>query len=217
MDGTEILFKMKDCGYVPQNNKEREFVNNLTSSHFAFKDRETNLYKLQSSVMVEDGIEKITLSCLPQVIYLGLFFEKNNFIPSLEVKPDNIHLQLNYLGALKFIDWKRVLDGHSLGETIELFITGYGKNDNNEGYKVELPQSARGLFYSKDHKEPCFTIGLSKRGKERDTMNLDFKPIRRSMVKAKLGVYTTLGIFYNKDELDNAKKELIIDKTEFYN
>lgn len=48
-------------------------------------------------------------------------------------------------------------------------------------------------------------------------MNLDFKPIRRSMVKAKLGVYTTLGIFYNKDELDNAKKELIIDKTEFYN
>lgn len=217
MDGTEILFTMKDRGYTPQNKKENEFVNDLVGEGFATIDRETRQYKLLPNVIVEDGIEKIKLSCLPQIKYLGLFFEKNNFIPALEVRPNNVHILLNYLGALKFIDWKRALGEHRLGDMIEFDIVGYGKNDNNEGYKVELPQSARDLYYSKDKKEPCFTIGLSKRGRERDTSSLEFKPIRRSVSKAKLGVLTSLGVFYNKEELDNAKKELVIDKTEFYN
>lgn len=215
MDGTEILFKMKKDGYVPQNNKEKEFVQKLQEEKFAYREKDTSNYKLYDGVCVDEGIEKIVLSSYPQINYLGLFYDRNNFGGVLEIKPKNVHILLNYLAKLEFIDWQKVLGDFKLGEVVKVAIVGYGKNNKNEALEVELPPTIKNIMYKKG--KTCFTISMAKNAKERESSDLEFKPIRRSTIDMKLGVNTSQGTFFDKEELDNAKREYVILKTDFYN
>ncbi len=218
MDGIEILNKLKTTGYKPENSKEEEFIYALKSNGFVFFDKALSLFKLQPDTIIEDGVEEVRLSLNAKVQSLGLFALNNNFRPSLERVVAEPFLQLNYLGLMEDIDWVKVLGEHSLGETFDCVVVGYAKSSDNEAYQVELPNSVKPLRYCKNKRadNPYFTVSLSKRGKERDSSLLEFTPIRRTLCKMRLGVKTSQGIFFNKEDIQNAGVSMTINKASFY-
>ena len=215
MDGVELIYKLKNGGAIAENGKEEEFIDRLKNSGMVVFDRESSKYKLVSEAVVADNVEELIVSTTPKVISLGLYVLNDNFIPSLEVKPKQLSIQLNYLGGLESINWAKILKEKRLGDVFDVTITGYGKNKDNEGYLIELPKELEELYYGKSL--PVLTFGMSKFGKESKTKELDFRPIRRALIKVKLGVKTTQGVFFNKEELDTAKKTVVFEKTDFYN
>ena len=218
MDGIEILNKLKTAGYKPENSKEEEFIYSLKSNGFIFFDRETSLFRLQPETVIEDDVEEVRLSLDAKVQALGLFALNNNFRPSLEKVVSQPFVQLNYLGLMDEVDWKKVLEDHTLGETVDCVILGYGKSNNNEAYQVELPSSIKSLRYCKNKRadNPYFTVSLSKRGKERDSSLLEFTPIRRTLCKMRLGVKTSQGVFFSTEQIQNAGIKMTISKASFY-
>ena len=218
MDGIEILHKLKDVGYRPENSKEEEFIYNLKENGFVFFDRATNLFKLQPETQIEDGAYDVTLTLDAKVQSLALFALNNNFRPSLERVVKNPNVQLNYLGLMNEIDWDKILGEHKLGEDLDCVIVGYAKSSDNEAYQVELPASIKTLQYCKNKRasNPCLTVALSKKGKERDSSLLEFTPVRRTLSKMRLGVKTSLGVCFDKNEIENSRLTMKINKAEFY-
>ncbi|MBP3630549.1 MAG: hypothetical protein J6J23_03560 [Clostridia bacterium] len=218
MDGIEILHKLKEVGYKPENSKEEEFIYNLKENGFVFFDRASNMFKLQPDTVIEDGAYDVTLTLDAKVQSLALFALNNNFRPSLERVVKNPNVQLNYLGLMEEIDWDKVLGEHKLGEYVDCVIVGYAKSPDNEAYQVELPTSIKSLQYCKNKRasNPCLTVALSKKGKERDSALLEFTPVRRAISKMRLGVKTSQGVYFSKDEISNSKLIMKINKAEFY-
>ncbi len=214
MDGVELLYKLKDKGAKAENRKEDEFISTLKENGLVYFDKESGLFKLREEVIIEETTEEVEVSMFPKVIALGLFIKNNNFVPSLPNKPKDLFIQLNYLGAMQTIDWEKVLKGKSLGDEIDVAIVGYGKDENNEGFSVEFLGDT--LELSNGRTKGNFTIGLSKFGKEAKTRDLEFKPIRRSVVKTVLGVKTTQGAFCDFKKLHTAKVSCKFNKAEFY-
>ena len=218
MDGIEILNKLKTNGYKPENSKEEEFIYSLKTNGFVFFDRETSLFKLQPDTIIEDDVEEVRLALNAKVQSLGLFALNNNFRPSLEKVVHEPFVQLNYLGLMPEVDWAKVLGEHALGETVDCVVVGYAKSNNNEAYQVELPASIKSLHYCKNKRadNPYFTVSLSRRGKERDSSLLDFTPIRRTLCKMKLGVKTSQGVLFSKEQIQGAGIKMTINKASFY-
>lgn len=214
MDGVEILYKLKNTGYNPENRKESEFIDLLKGNGFIAYDFTNRVNKLQDGVIIEESVDEINLMLAPKIFSLDLFLPSNNFTPTLEKKIAQPHIRLNGLSTFERIDWTKILGDHLLGEDVDVSIIAYGKNSSNEGFQVELPEKAKSLCYFKGN--PVFTTGLSKGAKEKDTQNLEFKPIRRSAVKTKLGVMTNFGAVYDLAELSTVKKVLKINKADFY-
>ncbi len=218
MDGIEILHKLKEVGYKPENAKEEEFIYNLKENGFVFFDRANNLFKLQPETKIEDGAYDVTLTLDAKIQSLALFALNNNFRPSLERVVKNPNVQLNYLGLMDEIDWDKILGDHKLGEEVDCVVVGYAKSPENEAYQVELPASIKSLQYCKNKRasNPCLTVALSKKGKERDSALLEFSPVRRTLIKMRLGVRTSQGVFFEKEQLSNSKLTMKINKAEFY-
>lgn len=218
MDGMEILRKLQAVGYKPENSKEEEFIYSLKSGGFVFYDKQASLFRLQGDSVIDENVDEVTLTLNAKVQSLALFALNNNFRPSLERVLSEPNVQLNYLGLMEEINWDKVLGEHKLGEVFDCVIVGYAKSADNEAYQVELPKSVRDLQYCKNKhaSNPCFTVSLSRKGKERDSSLLAFTPVRRALVKMKLGVKTSQGVFFTRDEIDNARKTMSISKAEFY-
>ena len=214
MDGVELLNKLASVGAKPENRKESEFVAELRNNGLVYFDREENVYKLYKEAVIDDGVDEVKVSMAPKIISLALFVLNDNFVPSLDVKPKDLSLQLNYLGSVPEINWNRVLKDQKLGNEFCVAVTGYGIDKDNEGYSVELPYELKELYCGKS--VPTLTIGLSRFGKEGQTKNLTFKPIRRTSIKTVLGVKTTQGKFTNMAELQKAKVQCVFNKAEFY-
>lgn len=214
MDGVELLYKLKNAGAEPENRKEKEFIDELKRNGLVYFDRQTNLFKLHKEAIIEDGIDEVSVSMSPKLISLVLFVQNDNFVPSLEIKPRELSIQLNYLGNMEVIDWAKILKDKKLGGEYCVAVLGYGKDKNNEGFSVDLPPEVKDIYYGKAL--PTITIGLSKSGKESQTKNLEFKPIRRTSIKTILGVKTTQGAFTDMAKLNNAKVKCTFNKAEFY-
>ena len=163
MDGVELIYKLKNGGAIAENGKEEEFIDRLKNSGMVVFDRESSKYKLVSEAVIADNVEELIVSTTPKVISLGLYVLNDNFIPSLEVKPKQLSIQLNYLGGLESINWAKILKEKRLGDVFDVTITGYGKNKDNEGYLIELSKELEELYYGKSM--PVLTFGMSKFGK----------------------------------------------------
>lgn len=218
MDGIEILNKLKSYGYKPENSKEEEFIYSLKQNGFVYFDRESSLFKLQNDTIIDDGVDEVVLTLDAKVQSLALFAMNNNFNPTLERVVREPNVQLNYLGLMGTVDWSKVLEEHKLGELVDCVVVGYGKSADNEAYQVELPKSIKSLQYCRNKRadDPCFTVSLSRKGKERDSALLEFRPVRRTLTKMRLGVKTSQGVYFSLDEIANAKKVMRINKADFY-
>ena len=218
MDGSEILRKLKETGYKPENSKEEEFILSLKQNGFVFFDKLSSLFRMQPETIINEGVNEITLRLDAKVQNLGLFAVNNNFRPSLERVIKEPYVQLNYLGLMNEVDWSKVLGEHNLGDMVDCVVVGYGASQDNEAYQVELPASVKSLQYCKNKRasNPYFTVSLSKKGKERDSAMLEFNPLRRTLIKMRLGVKTSQGVFYSREDIEKARLSMIINKAEFY-
>lgn len=115
MDGVELLYKLKNTGAEPENRKEKEFIDELKSNGLVYFDKQTNLFKLHKEAIIEDGIDEVSVSMSPKLISLVLFVQNDNFVQSLEIKPKDLAIQLNYLGNIEVIDWSKLLKDKKLG------------------------------------------------------------------------------------------------------
>jgi len=207
-----IIEKLFNGGFKPETRKENSFIEDLKDDGFLFFDKTQNLFKIKDGVVKSETPDEITLQIKPKINYVGLFPNVDNFIASLN--PVRVkHVMIEFLGNKEVSeqDIKNILKGNKLGQTYSLTALGYGKNETNEGYKLEVPEELVPVMY-KGNKICYMTTGLSKDGKERDTKNIDFIGVRPAKILFKLGLSTTFGVFYSYEEFNNAGLTKVIDK-----
>ena len=209
-----IIDKLFTTGFSPETKKETSLITNLKDEGFIYFDKSKNQYFARPETVKTETYDEIKLTIKPQINYLGLFVNNDNFTPSLPFNPRDKHILIEYLGKTENAEQslKNILQkGFTLGKTYSLTTQGYGKNESNEGYKLEVPEELTPLMY-KGNKIAYFTIGMSKQGKDRDTKNLDFVGVRPTKLLFTLGIHTTFGVFYSLESFNNAGKTKIIDK-----
>lgn len=84
------------------------------------------------------------------------------------------------------------------GKTATFNVIGYGNNDVNEGFKVEMVscenKALRELF--NNIPVPHITLSTSATGKPVDTAKLDFQPVNRQTVTGKFGGFDSGKVVY---------------------
>lgn len=207
-----IIENLTKSGFKPESRREQAFVENLKDNGFVFFDKANNVFKFKEEVEKSETTDEITLSIKPKLNYLGLFPKVDNFSTDL-ISPRVRHIMLEFLAnsnnPMEVLD--RKIKGFKLGSEYSLTAVGFGKNENNEGYKFEVPEELVPLMY-KGNKFCFFTTGLSKSGKEKDTKNIDFVGVRPVRVLFRLGISTSFGVFYDLDEYKKSGNTLVLDK-----
>lgn len=207
----EDIFKEK--GFKPETRKENNVIDELKDGGFVFYKKEMNAYFAKDGVEKMETPDEITLRIVPKINYLALFIESDNFVPSLEKNIRNKHILVKFYKDETDAEIKKQLSQVKLGKKYAIKISGFGKSADNEGYMVELPEDEelQKLFF-RPRKFAYFTTGLSKKGKEKDTANLDFVGVRPATVMFKLGISTTFGVFYSVEEFETSGKSIKFDK-----
>lgn len=207
----EDIFKEK--GFKPETRKENNIISELKDEGFVFYKKDANAFFAREGVEKIETPEDITLKVAPKINYLALFIENDNFVPSLEKNIRNKHILVKFYKDETDAEIKKQLSQIKLGKRYAVKMTGFGKNADNEGYMVELPddEDLQKVFF-KPRKFAYFTTGLSKIGKEKDTANLDFVGVRPATVMFKLGISTTFGVFYSTEDFDKSGKSITFDK-----
>lgn len=113
------------------------------------------------------------------MIYWGLFLEENQN-GKLEKQIKNQHITFGYKTAPP----AEVI----FGKEYQIKIVGYGINEENEGYEVELSKELK-KFYNGAEKVHI-TLSTSKEGKAVNTKNVNFEPIAERVLKCKMGYFT---------------------------
>lgn len=199
-------------GFKPETKRETAFVEELRDDGFVFFDKLSGKFKIKSDVIKTETPDDITLKVVPKINYLGLFPKVDNF--KSDLLPTRVrHIMLEFLGNCQDAEgWlKENLSGLRLGQEFALTALGYGKTETNEGYKFELPEDLLGLSY-RGNKICYLTTGMVKNGKERDTKNIEFLGLRPTKMLFRLGISTTLGVFYCLDEFKDSGSQKVIDK-----
>ena len=207
-----VIEQLLNGGFKPETKREASFVDELKNDGFVFYLKDKNMYKMKDGVIKTETTDEITLQIKPKINYLGLFPNVDNFIASLNPVRFK-HVMIEYLGnrAVQESDIDFMLKGNKLGQVYSLTALGYGKNQTNEGYKLEVPEELAPVMY-KGNKICYMTTGLSKDGKEKDTKNIDFVGVRPAKILFRLGLSTTFGVFYSFEEFNNAGLTKVIDK-----
>lgn len=207
----EDIFNNK--GFKPETRKENNIIAELKEEGFVYYKKEANAFFAKDGVEKIDTPEEITLKVIPKINYLALFIENDNFVPSLEKNIRNKHILVKFFKDETDVEIKKQLSQIKMGKRYAVKMNSFGKNENNEGYMVELPddEDLQKLFF-KPRKFAYFTTGLSKNGKEKDTANLDFIGVRPATVMFKLGISTTFGVFYSLEEFETSGKSITFDK-----
>ena len=114
------------------------------------------------------------------VHYEGLFFDEEeiNKMYKLEthhlpLKHDEIHCTFAYKPK------EEDLIDDLIGKEIDIYLTGYGHNDNNSGFEVEIPYEYLVYYknYDKEGKiiKPHITVSVSGNAVPHQTRKLEFK------------------------------------------
>lgn len=217
MDGSEILKKLQQSeGYNPENNKEKSFIEDLRQDGFVYVDRGTKKFKMTKNVEIEENSDEVILNMVPTLYSLELFLMQDNFAREFEVKPRHLGTLINLLTNFKTSDVKGVLGEHKLGKEYTGVITGYAKTDNIEGYKLELPAEILDIKKVGRGTDGVIVVSKKKGVKDKELFGGEFKNLRRTTVKLKLGVSCDFGVIYSLEELENLKKTKVINKASFY-
>lgn len=207
-----IIEDLRKNGFRVETRKEQNFIDELKDCGFVYFDKNINGFRMKEEVEKTETPDDITLRVKPKLNYLGLFPTVDNFSTEL-ISPRVRHIMLEFLGGSSDPEsvLKSKLKDVKLGQVFSLTALGFGKNENNEGFKLEVPEELETVMY-KGNRICFFTTGLSKSGKEKDTKNLDFVGVRPTKVLFRLGISTSFGVYYSMDEYLNAGKVKVIDK-----
>ena len=213
MDGSKVIEDLLGKGFVPEDGKEENFIDNLKERGFVFFDKAQNKFKMKEGVNFSENYDEIILEKLPVVKSVGLYSENNNFSPRLEVKIKlpNVFLKVCSTEA----EIRRFLGKHSLGELVDATAIGYGSTSNNEAFLVEVDHELcedLGLKYTK----MIMTTAISRGGNARDSKNLDFGGVRPTKLKMKIGAQTSFGVVFSYADLLNMGEKYVIDKARFF-
>lgn len=122
------------------------------------------------------------------MIYTGVFFEEN-FNNKLDKKIQFPHVT-NQFKPTK-------VDYSLFGQEVVFKVIGYGINEENEGYLVELVNATQEIKNAFANIEKLhITISVSQTGKPVNTKNLDFKPIQPFYLKGRYGGYEKNKVVY---------------------
>lgn len=151
------------------------------------------------------------------VSYMGIFFEGDNELKilkaelssggiTLEKIPDNLHCTFQYQPTDEQItDFNKIV-----GKEFEIKLIGYGNNQKNAGFLIEIPDELNRYFTNGQNEGRVvpkhITTSFTKKSPAVFTRDLDFKPLDKPItVKGKAGFYVKendmKGISYNKQNV----------------
>ena len=110
-------------------------------------------------------------------VYWGLFLTKN-IEGQLPTVP-NQHVTFGFKTEMPQIP--------NINDVYDITIIGYGYNETNEGFQVEIPLELEKFYNGANVKH--ITIGVANGGKPVNTANLSFEKIESFTVQAKLGYF----------------------------
>lgn len=116
-----------------------------------------------------------------KMIYCGIFLDEIcTFKNKLDNAVKNQHITIKYKPDE---DMQKIIEKH-LGEDVSFVTTGYGNDDNNEGYTVALKDASPEIMELFDKiPVPHITTGLANGAKAVDTGKLYFRKYgNRSLV-----------------------------------
>ena len=114
-------------------------------------------------------------------IYWGIFVE--NMGGQLENVIKNQHVTFGFR-----TEYPEEMNGLS----IPITIIGYGNDDKNEAYLVELPKSVMDIYGGAD--KPHITLSVSSDGKPVDSWKLNFQFIQPRTVLGTFGYFDKEGV-----------------------
>lgn len=128
-----------------------------------------------------------------KIIYTGLFIDKKTFYDHFSAK---LAKEIEYPHATVFFKPKgSEVHQELFGEKAMITITGYGCDENNEGFSVKI--NAKNPALQKlcdDILVPHITISVSEDGKPVDTGKLEFETREQVSLEATFGAFTTGGL-----------------------
>ena len=124
-----------------------------------------------------------------KTIYAGGFVT-TPITGKLEKQVENQHITFAFGAAAQ-----NLIPKNLMGKTYEVIVSGYGRDNNNEGVKVELPIELRDIYLNTG--VPHITISISKIGKPIDTRKLKFSDTQHQTIKIQLGYFTDRGVVLN--------------------
>ena len=141
---------------------------------------------------------------MKKAIYIGIFLNDAS-VDKLERHSNGTHLCnkiRNQHVTLMFrpttADIEEISDW--IGQEATMLVTGYGKDENNEGYSVELSPFLSTFCWSK---VPHITTYISEKGRPVDTGMLEFREFDKEeqfCVRGDIGIFYDTGISF---EIEN--------------
>lgn len=214
MDGARVIEDLMSGGFKPESRKEENLVQNLKDKGFVFYEKQSGLFKMKDGVVKTENYDEIVLECWPVLRAVNLYSVNNNFSPSLDIKINEPRVLVRFVSTIS--ELKKVLGSHKLGEMVDATVVAYASNGKNEGFKVEFEHDTvedLGLKW----KDAVMTTSLSRGAKASDTKNLEFKGVRPTKLKLKIGVDTSFGTVFDEQKLKSAGEKIVLDKALFYN
>ncbi len=115
--------------------------------------------------------------------FQGIFFDEETEEKLINLQKDglksnikNMHITFKYGDIEKYPD-------EIMGKEFKVKIVGYGADEKNSGFLVEIPQELK--KYYKGSISPHITVSLGEvsgvKGKAVNTSKLDFKPLEKSI------------------------------------
>lgn len=207
-----VIEKLFKEGFKPETKRETFFIEELKEDGFVYFDKNLNLFKFKEGIEKKETTDEVKLSVIPKINYLGLFPNVDNFtstLPSVKFK----HILVEFLGNNNNPESRlsELLKDLKLGQMFALTALGYGKNETNEGYKLQAPDELLPIMFK--NSPICYmTTGITKTGKDKDTKNIDFVGVRPAKIMFKLGISTSFGVFFSMEDFKSVGKTKIIDK-----
>ena len=129
--------------------------------------------------------------------YEAIFLDDESLklIHQLETKKldrinDEIHLTLKYRPN------KNEIFNDVVGEYFEMYLIGYGNDNQNSGFEIELSDNLKNYYINYDEenpsilKKPHITASLSEEAEAVNTKNLDFQTLpSKYKIKGRLGFW----------------------------
>lgn len=116
----------------------------------------------------------------PNILYYGLFFDQTEAQKLFDQKNSGELLERKIPDPHVTFAFKpkpeQIPPAELIGKTFPVRVIGIGKDANNQGYLVEIPQELEQYYHSPAPKH--ITLSISKTGKAVDTKNLNFKNLQ---------------------------------------
>ncbi|MFW6027133.1 MAG: hypothetical protein ACOCRX_12430 [Candidatus Woesearchaeota archaeon] len=211
MDLYDIIKKMNKGKYKPEKEEEaliKKFYDlGIVNKN---KDKQGNdIYKINKNIEIKEiDMYRYKIKIYPQIKYAGLFFNDDSNL--LNCKSNNKIRNDNFHCTIAMSPKDEYLKNINLGNNYDVNIQGRGYDDENEGFKILIPEEIEKIYKNKN--TPHITLGTSENGKPFNTGKLDFNQDEKGNLTGKLGVYTDFGIFYDYNKLKNTNKTVKVEQ-----